>query len=59
MVFGGFMITMEGGPSQAGIDDIVGGIRGMMADSKAAGADKQVPQDEILERSSLKRPCRH
>jgi hypothetical protein len=49
---------MAAGPSQAGIDDIVGGIRGMMADNKAAGADTQVPQAKILERSSPKRPGR-
>jgi hypothetical protein len=52
------MTTVADGPLQAGIDDIVGGIRGMMVDSKATGADTQVPQAEILARSSPKRPVR-
>ena len=47
---------MAEGTPQGGIDDIVGGMRGMMADSQAAGADSQTTPAEILERC-LRLPC--
>ena len=56
---GGMTTMAESGAPQAGIDDIVGGMRGMMADSQAAGAaDMQPTPAEILERCRRPPPPR-